>query len=120
MIEKIRRWPRWIQWGLRSIGAAGLLIFLAAMAGLGGLQDTVQLTIGGGALAPFMFFDSLPLPDTGITSALMWVFGFGSWFFLGVFLEKLSKKVTFAWLLWIAVYIPANLYAYAWVSSELL
>ena len=119
MIEKIRNWPRWVLWGLRSVGAAGVLIFIAAMAGLGGFQDTVQLTIGGGALAPFMFFDSLPLPDTGITSALMWVFGFGSWFFLGVFLEKLSEKAKFAWLLWITVYIPATLYAYAW-ASELL
>ena len=117
MIEKIRNWPRWVQWGLRSVGAAGLLIFIAAIAGLGGFEDIVQLTICGGALAPFILFDSLPLPDTGIISALMWVFGFGSWFFLGVFFEKISEKATLVWLFWIAVYIPATLYAYAWASE---
>ena len=113
----LRKWPRWLQWGLLSIGAAGVLILTAALAGLGGLKDVYQLSIGGGVLAPFIFIDSLPLPELGIASAFTWIFGFGFWFLVGALGAMLSKKTQYAWVLWIIVYIPASLYTFAWAFA---
>ena len=116
-LGKIRSWPRWLRGGLLSLVAAGTLFIIAACAGLAGLEDIGQLSIAGGVIAPFLLFDSLPLPDTGLTSGLMWMVGISYWFFLGTLLGKLAEKTPYAWLLWIVIYIPGSLYVYTWASG---
>ena len=96
-MDKIRSWPRWIQGGLLSVVAAGILYLV------GFLIEPLSF-ISFGVVAPSVIIWSLP-PALSDSIILSFTIHLGYWFLIGAFLGRFIKKEVWAALIWLVVQI---------------
>ena len=96
-MNKIRSWPRWLQGGVLSVFAAGILYLV------GFLIEPLSF-ISFGVVAPSIIIMSLP-PALSESIFLVITFHIGYWFLLGALLGKFIKKEVWAALIWLLVQI---------------
>ncbi len=96
-MEKIRSWPRWLQYGFLSVIAAGILYLV------GFLIEPLSF-ISFGIVAPSVIIWSLPtaLSESIILSITIHL---GYWFLIGALLGRFIKKEVWAALIWLIVQI---------------
>ena len=97
-MEKIRSWPRWLQYGLLSTTAATILFLITFL-----FPSLVLFYLG--VIAPPLFLYLLGpsiLPESFILNIIL---ALGFWFLFGALLGKFIKKFVWAAIIWQAALI---------------
>ena len=102
-MENIRSWPRWLQGGLLSVVAAGVLYLV------GFLIEPLSI-ISFGIVAPSIIAMAISpiLPESIFLSITIHL---GYWFLIGALLGRYIKNLGLATIIWLAVQIFGGIIA---------
>ena len=102
-MDKIRSWPRWIQGGLLSVVAAGILYLVGFL-----IEPLAILSFG--IVAPSIISMSLSpvLPES---IYLFIAIHLGYWFLIGALLGRFMKSLGLAAIIWLVIQIFGGIIA---------
>jgi hypothetical protein len=102
-VDKIRNWPRWLQGGLLSVVAAGILYLVGFL-----IEPLAMISFG--IVAPSIIFLSLP-PGLPESIFLYVAIHLGYWFLIGALLGRFIKSLGLITIIWFTVQIFGGIIA---------